>query len=152
MKTKIMKYCMVISLVLIFGFVLIPAESVYAAGGGGTGTLTASGNGLAGIKGDGEVTISGNGVLWIFDHNGDANIQVTGHGLRQDLPSGWIMYSGFDGEAQVSGSLITVALSGFDINLEASGTGRFLLRGTGTYQTGDKSGEWTMDGVVISVP
>ncbi|MBU4226038.1 MAG: hypothetical protein KKC71_09495 [Chloroflexi bacterium] len=36
-----------------------------------------------------------------------------------------------------------MALSGYDINLEASGTGKFVLRGNGTYSTGEGSGSWT---------
>ena len=118
----------------------------------GTGSLTASGDGLAGIRGQGNIRISGNGVLWIRDLAGDASIRVTGNGQRTILPSGWIRYAGFQGEATVSGSKVTVALSGYDIHLDASGTGKFVLRGNGTYQAGHLSGSWTEGPEIHSLP
>ncbi|GAB4505850.1 MAG: hypothetical protein Fur0043_28500 [Anaerolineales bacterium] len=58
---------------------------------------------------------------------------------------------------KVSGSQITVALSGYDIHLEASGTGRFVLRGNGSYSV-EKDGQmvvtgaWTEETEVLSIP
>jgi hypothetical protein len=130
----------------------IPLGTAFAQGGGGTGTLKAWGDGLAAIRGNGTVVISGNGILWIRDHVGDASIHVTGSGVRHELPNGWIRYTGFNGEAEVSGSMITVALSGYDIKLMATGTGKFVLRGNGRWETEHASGEWSSTGEVLSFP
>ncbi len=131
-----------VTLTLLGALALAPQPAL-ADSGGGSGTLTAAGDGLAGIRGNGTVTISGNGILWIKDHNGDASISVSGTGVRRELANGWIRYTGFQGQAVVSGSRITVALSGYDIRLHASGSGRYVLRGNGTYSV-------ERDGVVIA--
>ena len=156
-KTKQIHHLATFAIALILvGAVALPAGVALAQGGAGTGTLTASGDGLAGVRGNGNITISGNGILWIRDHAGDASINVSGNGERSELPSGWIRYIGFDGQAQVSGSKVTVALSGWGIELEATGTGKFLLRGNGTYSTsrGDQVfvGEWSQEVEIISMP
>lgn len=135
----------------------LSAQPASADSGGGTGTLTASGDGLAGIRGNGSVTISGNGILWVRDRAGDASINVTGYGVKTEMPNGWIRYSGFQGNADVSGSMITVALSGYDINLKASGTGSYVLRGNGTYSVEKDgviimSGAWTDSAEVQKLP
>lgn len=132
----------IVAAIALLGATAFTPQVALADSGGGTGTLTASGDGLAGLRGNGTVNISGNGVLWIRDRAGDAIIQVSGNGQRTELRNGWIRYAGFHGSAEVSGSSITVALSGYNIQLEASGTGKFVLRGNGTYST-------TKDGVVV---
>jgi hypothetical protein len=131
---------------------LLPVEEAYAQSGMGTGTLRAWGDGLAIVRGNGTVVISGNGILWIRDHNGDARIHVTGVGVRQELSGGWIRYVGFNGEAKVTGSRITVALSGYDIKLVAKGTGKFVLRGNGRWETDSASGAWSSTTEVLSFP
>ncbi len=145
-----------------FAFALVGAgifalQPALAQSGGGTGTLTASGDGLAGIRGNGRVEISGNGILWIKDHAGDADINVSGNGVRHEMPGGWIRYTGFQGQANVSGSSITVALSGYNINLRATGTGSFVLRGNGEYSVEKDgiivlSGTWSETTEVLSFP
>jgi hypothetical protein len=135
---------------------MLAPQAALANSGGGSGTLIADGDGLAGIRGSGTVSISGNGILWIRDHAGDASINVSGDGIRSDLPNGWIRYSGFNGSAVVSGSQITVALSGYSIHLEATGTGQFVLRGNGSY-TVEKNGiivtgAWTEGAEVQNIP
>ncbi len=119
--------------------------------GGGTGTLTAQGNGLAALDGHGSITISGAGILYVRDEAGDADVHVTGTG-RMFEHNGWTVYAGFHGEARITGSGVTVALRGVNINLRATGTGKFLLRGNGTYQTEKESGEWTEEGTVVTLP
>ncbi|MFV1950261.1 MAG: hypothetical protein ACC633_10090 [Anaerolineales bacterium] len=131
-----------LALVLMSAFMFTP-NTAYAQSGGGTGSLTASGVGLAGVRGNGTATISGNGILYVRDYGGDANIQVSGEGVRTELPSGWIRYSGFNGQATISGSNFKIGLSGFNINLYATGTGSFVLRGSGSYSV-------EKDGVVIA--
>ena len=142
-------------LIALVGMGMAAPQTAFAQSGGGTGTLTASGDGLAGIHGNGKVTISGNGILWIKDYAGDANINVSGSGIRREGPNGWIRYTGFNGQARVSGSSVTVALSGYDIHLTATGSGRFLLRGNGEYHVEHDNGiinrgQWT--GQVQTLP
>jgi len=132
--------------------ILLMTGAAAAAQGGGTGTLTAQGDGIAGLRGNGSITISGSGTLYVRDAAGDATINVTGKGVKRELRNGWILYAGFDGQAQISGTQITVALSGINIHLQASGTGKFLLRGEGTYETSHGKGVWTDAGKVIAVP
>lgn len=119
--------------------------------GGGTGTLIAQGNGTAALRGSGLITLSGSGILYIRDDANAVNVQITGTG-RKFEHNGWTVYAGFHGEARITGRGMTVALRGENINLRASGTGKFLLRGTGTYQTGKTSGEWTEEGTVVTLP
>lgn len=140
MKNKRIYTSMTIALILaIAAATLGVTQTALAASGGGTGTLTASGDGLAGIRGSATVTITGNGILWIRDLGGDASIQVSGYGTKTELPNGWIRYFGFQGNAIVTGSSITVALSGYDIHLQATGTGKYVLRGNGSY-TAERNG------------
>ncbi len=143
--------------VALVGAGMFAPQAVLAQSGGGSGTLTASGDGLAGIRGNGAVTISGSGILWIRDTAGDAVINVSGNGTRHERPGGWIRYSGFQGQATVSGSQITVALSGFGIDMVATGTGKFILRGNGSYSVEKDglvimTGAWTEQAEVFSIP
>ena len=152
MKNKLSIILSIAASLALIGATVFAPQSALAQSGDGTGTLTASGDGLAGIRGQGNIRISGNGVLMIRDQAGDASIRVTGNGQRVELPGGWIRYVGFQGEATVSGNKVTVALSGYDIHLEASGSGKFVLRGNGTYQVGHLSGSWTEGPEVHSLP
>ncbi len=52
----------------------------------------------------------------------------------------------------MSGSKITVALSGVNVNLQATGSGKFFLRESGTYETSSQSGQWTAEGQVMTLP
>ena len=133
---------MLLALMLAVFATAFTAQVVHAQSGGGEGVLTAEGDGIVGVRGNGEISITGNGVLWIIDHEGDAEIEVSGEGRKQELANGRTRYVGFEGEALVSGSRVSVALSGYDITLEASGTGRFWLRGEGSFSTGVIEGEW----------
>lgn len=100
----------------------------------GTGALTASGNGKATMSGNMEMDISAkSGVLTITDYDGNAEVDVTGYGTKEDLGNGAVRYSGFDGTASISGSSVTVVITGDDIELTADGTGSAVLRGHGTY-------------------
>jgi hypothetical protein len=142
----------------LLGTLAFAPQAAYAQSGGGNGTLIADGDGLAGIRGNGTVTVSGNGVLWIRDTAGDAEINISGEsGHRAEGERGWIRYSGFNGQAVVSGSQVTVAVSGFDIHLEASGTGKFIMRGNGSYSVERNgvtlvNGSWTEEAQVFSIP
>ena len=106
------------------------------------GTLSAKGDGIALLGGNGTVEVSGNGILWIKDVAGDAVIEVSGHGEKEEFLDGWIQYAGFHGDATVEGSRIRVIVVGVDINLSAEGRGRVILWGHGTYEINGESGEW----------
>ena len=108
----------------------------------GEGSLTAQGDGIAILRGRGTVDLSGNGILWIKDGAGDAIIEVTGSGQKEEFPDGWIQYAGFHGTAHVKGSMIGVIVAGVDIELTAQGRGMARLWGHGSYQSPDGAGEW----------
>jgi hypothetical protein len=96
-------------------------------------TVSAEGRGVALFEGNGTITITGNGVLRIRDIAGDARITITGNGRRKaSNDKGWLRYAGFRGSATITGTNVIVALTGAGIKLNASGSGRYLLRGTGT--------------------
>ncbi len=100
----------------------------------GTGKLIASGDGKATMSGDMEAKISARGgILTITDYDGNAEVDVTGYGTKEDIGDGVFRYSGFDGTADISGSSVTVVILGDDIELTVEGTGSTVLRGYGTY-------------------
>ena len=113
----------------------------------GRGSLTAQGDGMAILRGRGTVDLSGNGILWIKDVAGDAVIEVTGSGQKEEFPDGWIQYAGFHGTAHVEGSRIGVIVAGVDIELMAQGRGLARLWGHGSYQSPDGAGEWKAGGL-----
>ena len=96
-------------LLALVGATAFAPQAAYAKLGGGTGTLTVSGDGLAGIRGHGTASISGNGILWIRDHAGDASISVSGSGEKRELANGWIRYAGFKGSAVLTTRPLNVA-------------------------------------------
>lgn len=144
------KYGFIIGLLVIVGLLAIPLAAFAQVGASGSGTVTAQGDGSAGLRGEGWVRISGSGVLVIRDRGGDALIEVSGSGTKATRGATTI-YRGFNGEAYVSGSSISIALRGTGISLEAAGTGKVGLRGTGTYSFGGESGVWTAGGVNLSL-
>ena len=113
----------------------------------GKGSLTAQGDGIAILRGKGTVDLSGNGTLWIKDAAGDAEIEVTGSGEKEEFSDGWIQYAGFHGTAHVEGSRIAVVLAGVDIELAAEGRGVARLWGHGSYQSPGGDGEWKANGL-----
>jgi len=109
----------------------------------GTGKLIATGNGKATMSGDMEAKISARGgILTITDYDGNAEVDVTGYGTKEDIGDGVVRYSGFDGTAGISGSSVTVVVLGDDIELTVEGTGSAVLRGYGTYDV-EKDGRHT---------
>ena len=143
MKHNTFKFVgLLVAVLLIGGLLWVPSQVVFAATDSGTGTLDAQGRGLAGLSGNGTVKVSGSGTLWIKDSGGDAVTQVTGAGRATKFPGGWTRYAGLKGDAAVHGSDIQVEITGVNINLHAEGTGKFYLRGKGTFTTGATSGTW----------
>ncbi len=147
MKTRIVQ---ALGLAVVLAVLLTTVAA--AESGAGTGTLRAKGNGFVALRGNLSVTLTGSGLLVIRDVAGDATIAVTGRGHKKQLPDGAIAYLGFDGKAQISGTDIKVSLRGSNIELEAAGTGKFLLRGHGSYHTDKGGGAWKQDGTVVILP
>ncbi len=142
-------YRKVVILAVIVLLLALPVVAL-AQTGQGTGTVHAEGDGAAYLRGEGWVRISGSGTLLIRDRAGDAEIQVSGHGSHAERGQG-LVYRGWNGEAYVRGSAITVAVRGTDIRLEAAGTGVVYLRGQGWYTFGGERGDWTADGVRLQL-
>lgn len=142
-----------ISLCIVVVFLAVPLAAFAQSGTvseTGTGTLTAQGNGRASVHGNGSISISGSGVLTIQDFAGDAVITVSGDGARREQDS-IVVYAGFAGTAEISGSDVRVLLRGRNIDLTASGTGRVLLRGRGTYTVNGTSGTWSTGGITLEL-
>ncbi|HEY67236.1 MAG: hypothetical protein DRI79_01695 [Chloroflexi bacterium] len=137
------KWLVASGLVLALLLAVVPVAG--AEGIRGMGELHAWGDGIAGVRGNGEVTVTGNGVLYFRDLAGDAKWSVSGDGERRDLPGGWITYYGFDGTFKAQGSRITVALSGYDVELWAEGRGVALLYGNGEYEVNGHHFFWRSD-------
>ena len=138
----------VLTLILVVVVAMLAVVPVVSAQGSQSeGSLTAQGDGMAILRGRGTVDLSGNGILWIKDAAGDAVIEVTGSGQKEEFPDGWIQYAGFHGTAHVEGSRIGVIVAGVDIELAAQGRGMARLWGHGSYQSPDGAGEWRPTGL-----
>lgn len=122
----------------------------------GRGSLTAEGDGIAILRGRSTVDLSGNGILWVKDVAGDAVIEVTGSGQKEEFPDGWLQYAGFHGTAHIEGSRIAVIVAGVDVELTAEGRGMAWLWGHGSYQSSHGTGEWKATGlgtrVILAAP
>jgi hypothetical protein len=150
MQKKIFSFVsLAVAFVLSFGLMgLKPASATSAVtqSGGGSGTLIAQGKGVAWVRGNGTFTVSGSGALRFRDWGGDA--QVTVNGTQRNVFKGrWNRYGGFRGTATITGTDVMIELIGTNISLNATGTGKYGLRGQGTYTktiSGTTStGEWT---------
>ena len=127
MKKK-MLILMVVLVMASLGF----ASVASAEGEDGMGTLTARGDGFAGLHGTGYVRVSGNGMLWV---KGEEFIRVQGEeGYKKVFADGWTEYVGFKGTAWIRGQRLSVLMAGENIDLYASGSGRVILWGQGTYE------------------
>ena len=143
MKTK-----MIYTAALIAGLFVCSMASAHMVDLFGSGYLTARGHGSAVILGSGTAVVKGNGTLIVNE-----NAQIVSHrlGERVDLPGGYTMFIGFDGIAVLRGDDMDIALFGSNVELGASGEGRVILQGCGTYEHGNGGGEWSPDGVEIEL-
>jgi hypothetical protein len=139
------KVLTLIAVVVVAMLAVVPVVSAQEPRG--EGSLTAQGDGIAILRGRGTVDLSGNGTLWIKDAAGDAVIEVTGSGQKEEFSDGWIQYAGFHGTAHVEGSRIGVIVAGVDIELTAQGRGLARLWGHGSHQSPDGVGEWKAIGL-----
>ena len=117
----------------------------------GSGTLKGWGDGSAYISGTGLVKITAiQNSTMIVSSNANVKTDVVG----ENLENGDVKYQGFS-SARVTGSNITVNLSGNNVTLSAHGTGTATLTGTGTYRTYGENryvdGNWTAAGVTATL-
>jgi hypothetical protein len=126
-------------------------EELDSAEVAGQGWIVALGNGVAQLEGSGLLHVVGRGKLMLRT-SGDDVVQVIGAGERDVLSDGTIVYQsdGF-GHAFVSGTDVFVALEGQDIQLRALGNGAVTLIGSGGYRTNSVSGEWSAEGVTLTL-
>jgi len=98
----------------------------------GSGTLIARGSGSAYISGTGLIKIVTieNSIMTVSPN---AHVRTEG-GTSENLENGDVRYQGFSW-ARVTGSDITVSLSGDNMVLYAHGRGTATLTGTGVYRT-----------------
>ena len=108
------------------------AATAVAESGGGSGTLIAQGKGVAWVRGNGAFTVSGSGVLRYRDWGGDAQVTVNGT-QRNTFKGRWIRLGGYHGTATITGTNVQIELTGVNITLNATGTGKYVLRGQGSY-------------------
>ncbi|GEM_PF-1019872 len=127
---------------IVVGLFLLAASAVFAdtIDLQGTGGLRATGNGNADLTlNGGTAHLEGHGVLRVKDVGGDASIDVSGTGNRQDLENGWTQYEGF-GSATISGSDVRITVSGSDLSIRAVGSGSATLDGSWSTETASVSG------------
>lgn len=113
-------------------------------------TLVSNGAGLARWSGRGAVAVNGRGTLTIRDAHGRASVVVSGRGDRQAAAGGLVLYTEFDGSANVTGDCV-VSLSGDKVRLAASGAGDVYLEGRGVYALGRLKGEWSDAGRTVEL-
>jgi hypothetical protein len=151
MKQQNNRTILLFLVICILGMTLGISSPVLADSGTGTGTLKAVGTGYAKLSGGGTATLSGIGTLFVRDYDGNAVVTVTGKGRKQVLSDGWTRYTGFSGAVVITGKSFGIILTGTRIRLVASGSGRFVLHGRGTYTTGNLSGTWRSDYTEITM-
>ena len=136
---KIISFAAIVSYAMAFvlslglmGLQPASAATAVADTGGGGGTLTAQGKGVAWVRGNGTFTVSGSGVLRFRDWGSDAQVTVDGK-QRNVFKGRWNRLGGFRGTATITGTDVMIELTGVNVMLNATGTGKYALRGQGTY-------------------
>ncbi|WMW25496.1 PKD domain-containing protein [Methanolobus sediminis] len=120
----------------------------------GNGTLHAEGNGTVVLSGNLTIDITADDYakLVIKDLAGDADINADDAeydtsnidaGNSTDNNRAFVFIN-ITGEVNITGSRLTVMVSGEDIKLDVDGTGTAVLSGEGTYTVGDgdEEGDW----------
>jgi len=108
---------------------------------GGTGTLHAEGSGSVLVAGSGTVTVDAQGHSGIIIYNAaQVHFELSGEGRTQ-----WrgvnLIAEGLVGTAFVEGEDLRVVVTGGPMVLDAEGTGRARLSGTGSYETNGEAPE-----------
>jgi hypothetical protein len=147
MKRK-WKLLTVFSLVLMLGLAVTGLASADVIRG--KGTLNAEGSGAATLRMSGQVEITshGSGVVYIY---GAEKIRAEGNGKRTDRGRLFIL-RGHEGKISITGERMVVRIVGQEIEFDARGKGTAILRGRGTYETGNgRTGDWEPNGLTVSV-
>jgi hypothetical protein len=116
--------------------------------------LIASGSGTADLAGTGVVKVTAieNGVLTVSANV--KNLKIDEVSMRDNLDSRQLTYQGFS-SAMVTGTDITVNISGSNITLYAHGKGTATLTGTGWYRTYGESTydnrDWAPAGATVTL-
>jgi hypothetical protein len=111
-------------------------------------TLTASGYGRAQLLGWESVDIHAHGASIIWVSGGDT-LEISGDGEREDMDDGLVRLTDWEGEIHVAGARVGVRMAGGHLDFAATGRGRVLLQGHGTFQIDDHEGRWTWPGLRI---
>jgi hypothetical protein len=118
----------------------------------GTGTIWATGAGLAILRGTGEVDVQGHGVGIVWVKSAET-LEASGEGYRWQIPeTGATVFLGWSGSIYASGHEMTVWMAGGLIEFTASGTGKVYLRGRGTYNLNGHEGAWNPMGELLQLP
>lgn len=121
------------------------------------------GHGTVSFEGAGSISINGEGILIVSDNASVAFAPAAGAAFSNTVEApeciatgtGYCIYVGVNGTAQVagpngkaeiSGDGITVSFAGSNIGLTARGSGTLVLKGYGIYLFGKTIGRWTADG------
>lgn len=127
----------------------------------GSGTLTVQGSGTAAVRGNGRVEITGHGD-GVIAIRGASNIKIEGTsdgqaaarpraGATPEAPKDRVVLRNFTGKVAAEGSQMEVGIRSNRVDLTAHGTGVVVLKGSGSYQVGDQSGNWTDEGLRIEL-
>tara|TARA_Y100000310_G_scaffold341271_1_gene439908 strand:+ start:610 stop:1887 length:1278 start_codon:yes stop_codon:yes gene_type:complete len=120
----------------------------------GTGTLVATGDGIATLTGEADrVVVLGTGTLKFTDNGGDGEIDISGTDPEDVIIEGdTTTYRDLTlGEAVITGSDVEIVFDGTGITFTAKGTGKVVLSGSGEYTIGDLRGTWKSQGTEIEV-
>ena len=142
------KLLAVFSLVLMLSMALTGLASADVIHG--KGWLHAEGSGVATLRMNGHVEIvsHGQGIVYIV---GAEEIHAEGNGKRTDLRRG-VVFRGYEGTITVTGKRMLVKMIGKNIEFTARGKGIAILKGHGTYETGDgHTGDWGANGLTVKV-
>lgn len=114
--------------------------------------LTASGEGTIEIIGSGNLMLYGEGNLNIFISKNVSNIEYT----TMDGSEREITVSDMEGGFEVSGTIHITAehfdlkFSGKCINMDYTGDGNLVFKGTGYYDYKGSNYQWSDDGVFVN--
>ena len=116
----------------------------------GKGTLHAEGSGKATLRMSGQIKITSHGSGTVYIYGADT-IHAEGDGKRTDRGR-LVIFRGHQGTITVTGERMAVRIVGKDIEFDARGKGTAILRGRGTYETGDGyTGDWQANGLTLKV-
>lgn len=113
----------------------------------GKGLLTANGRGVATLEGDGKFVVEGAGQLMIIAGPND-KLETSGFG-NERVEGNKHFYTG-GGKVTVTGNNLTIRLDGKIKSIRALGRGSATLIGSGEYEVGRISGQWSSAGCTIS--